>query len=355
MQINSVAKTLGDWAVHRNTLSKTLGLAVLAVLLILAPFSLGLYHLDLLVMLLINVIIVASFRIIVTWGGWSLAHIPLMGLGGYFTAMMTKTLELPFWLTLPLAAIGVAVIALVMSIPLARTKLFAFFLGSFAIGEAMRLSWTRLVVPFGGHRGITMIPPPESIPLPGLRSIDFGDPIPYYFLALVLTTLCLMMMYRLEKSRIFATFKAIGSQDSLAESVGISVVKYKVLAFVVGSFFAGIAGVLFAHHFRTVEPSGFSFAIQMYLLIWVIVGGYRTFVGPILGLVVMTVIHELLRMNIDVQWIPMFYGLAALFVMLFLRGGLETLPGHISPLIQKIPIMNRRRFAASERETGAAD
>jgi branched-chain amino acid transport system permease protein len=143
MQISRFTESLGHWAVHRNTLSKTLGLAVLAVLLVVAPFSLGFYHLDLLVMLLINVINVASFRIIVTWGGWSLAHIPLMGLGGYFTAMMTKTLGIPFWVSLPLAGIGVALVALVMSVPLSRTKLFAFFLGSFAIGEAMRLSWTR--------------------------------------------------------------------------------------------------------------------------------------------------------------------------------------------------------------------
>jgi branched-chain amino acid transport system permease protein len=354
MQRNSWTRTLGQRALQRDTISKTLGLTAVAVLLVMAPFFLGLYHLDLLVMLLVNVILVASFRIIVTWGGWSLAHIPLMGLGGYATALMTTEVGLPFWLTLPLSGIAVALVGLVMSVPLSRTKLFAFFLGSFAIGEAMRLAWTRLVGPFGGHRGITMIPPPETIPLPGLRSVDFGAPVTYYFLALVITVVCLLLMYRLEKSRIFATFKAIGSQDNLAESVGISVFKYKVLAFVIGSFFAGVAGVIFAHHYQTVEPSGFSFAAQMYLLVWVIVGGYRTFLGPIIGVTIMTVIHELLRMSLDVQWIPLFYGLVALFVMLFLRGGLETVPGRMAPLIQRIPILSRR-FATSQPETEAAD
>lgn len=320
----------------RNNLSKPVGLVVVSIIFITLPFFIGLYYLDVLTMLLINIILVASFRLIVTWGGWSLAHIPLMGLGGYATALMVKTLGWPFWLTMPLAGVVVALVAWIMSYPLVRTKLFAFFLASFAIGEAMRLAWSRLTVPFGGHRGLTNIPSPESIPLPGLQAIDFGKPIPYYFLAMVVAALCLLIMYRIEKSRIGDTFKAIHSEENLVKSVGISAFKYKTLSFVVGSFFAGIAGVLFAHHYHSIDPSCFSFINILYLLVWEVVGGVGTFAGPIIGVIVLTGVHEWLRLLIAEEWLPMIYGFILICTLLFLPGGLESIPGRISSLIEMI-------------------
>ena len=326
----------------RNNLSKTISLVVLVIILLMLPFALGRYHLDILVMLLINIILVISFRLITTMGGWSFAHIVMMGLGSYATALMAKTFGWPFWLTLPLSVLSVALVAWIISSPLVRAKLFAFFLASFAIGEAIRLSWTRLQVPFGSHQGITNIPVPESIPLPGLRTLDFGSPIPYYFLVLVVVLLCVAIMYRLEKSRIVDTFKAIYSQDSLMKSVGINVAKYKTLAFVIGCSFAGIAGVLFAHHYRSIDPTCFSFINLLYLLVWVVVGGYHTFAGPIIGVSVLTVIREGLRPVIEVEWLPMIYGFILIFTMLFLPGGLESLPKPMSPLVKRIQMMSKR-------------
>lgn len=319
-------------------LRKPLSLLVLAMILVVLPFILRLYYLDILTILLINSILVISFRLIVTWGGYSLIHIPLMGLGAYATAIMVKTFGWPFWLTLPLSSLSVALVSWIISYPLVRTKLFGFFLASFAIGEAMRLGWSRLIFPFGGHRGITNIPSPESIPLPVLQTIDFGKPIPYYFLALVVTSLCLIIMYRLEKSRIVDTFKAINSEENLLKSIGISVFKYKTMSFVIGSFFAGIAGVIFAHHIHSISPSAFSFTYILYLLAWVIVGGTRTFAGPLIGLSVLTITHEWLRFVIDVEWIPMFYGFILIITLLFFPGGLENLAGKMKSLIGRIRI-----------------
>jgi branched-chain amino acid transport system permease protein len=323
----------------RGNLLRPIGLAVLAIILVALPFSLREYYVDVLAMLLINVILVVSFRLITTTGGWSLAHIPLMGAGAYGTALMTRTFGWPFWLTLPLAGLAAALIGLIMSYPLVRTKGFAFFIASFAAGEAMRLCWTRFRVPFGGVSGLTNIPAPEAIPLPGLQAIDFSGAIPYYFLALVVTVLCLLIMYRLDKSRIGDTLKAIHSEESLAKSIGINIIKYKILAFVVASFFAGIAGVLLAHRLWAITPQQFGFANTLYLLVWVILGGYHTFAGPIIGVCVLTGLSQLLIPL--AEWVPMVYGVILILTLLFLPEGLEGLPRRMSPLVEKMQMMGR--------------
>ena len=170
------------------------------------PFVLSHYYVDLLTMLFVNIVLVSSFRLITTIGDWSLAHVPLMGAGAYASALITGTLGWPFWLSLLLSAIIAGAVALVMSVPLSRTKGFAFFIASYAAGEAMRLCWTRFDF-FGRHTGLANIPDPGSI-----GAVDFSRPIPYYFLALLITAVCLWLMYRVSHSRIGATFHAIQSQ-----------------------------------------------------------------------------------------------------------------------------------------------
>lgn len=308
--------------------SKPIGLAAVIILAVALPFLLREYFLYVLILLVINIIVVASFRLTSTMGNWNMSHISLVGLGGYISVILTTTLGWPFWLTMPLAGLGVALFALMLSYPLVKITGFAFFIASFAAGEAMRLTWTRLRVPFGAHEGIT------GVPLPQFPGVDFGEPIPYYFLALAIAALCLLIMYRVEKSRIGDTFKAVASDENLSRSVGINISKYKTLAIVTGSLFASIAGVLFVHHWGFVDPTSFSFVSTLYLLVWMIVGGVKTFTGPIIGLIALTIVRELL-LPLE-AWLPMFYGVILILTLLFLPGGLESLPKRLSLLIRKV-------------------
>ena len=93
----------------------------------------------------------------------------------------------------------------------------------------------------------------------------------------------LAIMYRLQRSKIGDTWRAIESQESLAKSVGINNMKYKMLAFSIGSFFAGVAGALLAHRLWAIEPHQFGFTTTLYLLVWVVFGGTHTFAGVDLG------------------------------------------------------------------------
>jgi branched-chain amino acid transport system permease protein len=324
----------------RRNLSKPLSLAVLPIILVALPFFLRGYYVDVLTILFINIILIVSFRLMATTGEWSIAHVPLMGAGAYATALMGIHFGWSFWLTLPLAGLTAAIVSLAMSYPLLRMKGFTFFIGSFAAGEAMRLCWTRFKVPFGGHWGLTGIPSP-SIPIPGLQAIDFGGTIPYYFLTLVVTVLCLAIMYRLDKSRIGDTLKAIHSQDILMKSVGVNITRYKALAFVTASFFAGISGALLAHRLCSIDPTQFNIHATMYLLIWAVFGGTATFAGPIVGVTALTVVAELIRPFHE--WMYVIYGVILIATLIFLPQGLESLPRRMSPLVEKIPLIGRRR------------
>jgi len=322
----------------RNQLRPVIGLTVLAIILIALPFILTRYYVDLTIVLFVHVVLAVSYRLITTTGDFSLSQVPLMGMGAYASALMSKYFGWPFWLTLPLAALASALVGLIMLYPLLRMKAFAFFIGSYAIGEALRLSWIRIGI-FGGHRGISGIPHP-SMSIPGLPTISFAGVLPYYFLTLSIIVLCLVIMYLLDKSRITDTFKAIHSEESLVRSVGINVTAYRILAFEVGTFFAGISGVLMAHHFGHIDPVQFNLTTGLYLLIWVVVGGYATFAGPIIGVAFFTVLGELMRPL--GAWMPLIYGCILIITLLFLPEGLESLPRRISHLLKKTGVRGIR-------------
>jgi len=319
---------------RRHNLLKVVGLGALAVVLCVLPFRVGGYNVGILTILFINIIMVVSFRLIVTMGNFSLAHVVLMGAGAYTSALLTREVGWPFWAALPMGGLVAALVALLMSYPLVRMKGFAFFIGSYAAGEAIRLSWLKLRYPFGGASGIIKIPHPDSISVPGLPTIDFANPISYYFLALVVTGVCVFLMYRVDRSRLAENFRAIYSQDILASCVGINITRYKTIAFVIGSFFAGIAGVLLAHFNGTIDPYLFAFTPMMFILIWVVVGGTHTFIGPIIGVTLFTGVEE--RLRVLAEWRPLFYGIVLIVVLLFLPGGFESLPEKIRPLARRL-------------------
>lgn len=299
-------------------------LGTLPVVLISAPFAISGYKVDLLTTLLINIILVSSFRLITTTGGWSLAHVPMMGCGAYATALLSGSLGIPFWISLPAAALAAGLAGLAISYPLSRTKGFAFFVASFAAGEAIRLCWIRFKIPFGGHKGLTI---PAPVLFENVAWMDFEEAVPYYFLTLTVTLLSLMIMYRFNASRIGDTWRALASEENLAKSIGINIVKYKMLAFSVGSFFAGVAGVLLAHRLWAIEPHQFGFTTTLYLLVWVVFGGSQTFTGPIVGVVVLTFLAELLRPL--VEWVPMIFGAIIILILIYLPNGLESLPSKL--------------------------
>ena len=320
-------------------------LAVLAAtaFLFLLPHILSFSQQELLVFLAINVLIVASYRLLTLTGEWSLAHVVLMGVGGYSSALLSKSLGVPVPLSILLGAAGAGFLAFILSFPLFRMKGFYFLIGSFAAGEVIRLIWKRFTDPFGGATGIKRIPGLPELDL-GFVTVDFYSPVHYYYLMLVVVSLSVVILHLIERSRIGLTFHAIHWQDRLAQSVGIDAFRYRMLAFVVASTFAGLGGAFYAHYLSTVNPNQFDVEQMVYVVIWTIVGGTTRLYGPILGVVALTIIDEVVLRAIGVDQIrPLLYGVILIATILFLPKGLESLViRFLESPTTRLPVAERR-------------
>ncbi len=300
-----------------------LGFALLAVVLVALPHLLSFSQQEILVLLVINVLLVCSYRLLTLTGEWSLAHAVIMGVGAYASALCAKELGLPVPISMVIGASTAGFLAFLLSFPLFRMKGFYFLIASFAAGEVIRLmwKWSDLTFLFGGPKGIKRIPP-----FPDVLGIDFYEPVNYYYLCLIVVAISLLILYRIERSRIGLTFHAIHWQDKLAESVGVDTFRYRMLAFVISAFFAGLSGALYAHYVGAVAPNRFDVEEMVYILIWAIVGGTATFYGPIIGVVALTILNEVILRSLGVDEMrPMLYGAILIVSILFLPDGLESL------------------------------
>lgn len=297
------------------------GLAALIAL----PHGLSFSQQEILVFLVINVLLVTSYRLMTLTGEWSLGHVVIMGVGAYASALYTKELGINVPVSMVLGAVTAALLAVLLSFPLFRMKGFYFLIGSFAAGEIIRLIWKRFREPFGGVRGISGIDPMPDFSI-GIYSFDFFEPVSYYYFVGAIVMLCLWVLWRIEKSPVGLTFHAVHWQDKLAQASGVNLRAYRTLAFAIASGFAGLAGALQGHYVGTVNPNSFDIEVMVFVLTWAIVGGTATFYGPILGCVVLTVLNEIVLREMGLEQArPLIYGAIMILSILFLPDGLESL------------------------------
>ena len=320
---------------------KFIGWAILIVALLALPHALSFSQREIAVFLVINVLLVVSYRFLVLVGEWSLGHVVMMGVGAYASALCAKRFGVPVPLAMPLGACIAAAVAYALSFPLFRMKGFYFLIGSFAAGEIIRLLWKRFREPFGGTKGIKSVPEFPSVDL-GFATIDFYEPQNYYYLCLLVTIASIWILRRAEHSPLGLTLHAVHWQDRTAESVGVVIRKYRTTAFVVASFFAGLSGALLAHYIGAVSPGRFNIEEMIFVLAWVIVGGTSTIYGPIIGAVTLTLINEIILRELGFEQArPLFYGAILIVAVLFLPGGLEELAPRFAALVGKVRKKNR--------------
>lgn len=330
---------------------KTIAWIMLAAVLVVLPHLLSYSQQEVLVFLTINVLLVSSYRLLTLTGEWSLAHVVIMGVGAYASALLTKSVGVPVPLAMLLGAGLAGLFAFLLSFPLFRMKGFYFLIGSFAAGEIMRLIWVKYRVPFGGPKGIKLIPGFETIDIGG-QTIDFFNPVNYYFLALFVVAASLWVMWRVERSPVGLIFHAVHWQDKLAESVGVTARHYRTLAFVIASCFAGLSGGLLAHYIGTVSPNRFDVEEMVFVLTWAIVGGTATFYGPILGVIVLTILNEVVLRELGMDQVrPLIYGLILIASVLFLPKGLESLVPKFGAVFRRkrsVPVVSKTKEATND-------
>jgi branched-chain amino acid transport system permease protein len=309
-----------------NTGRLKLGTLVFVIIgLCVFPFWARPYLVEVAMIFFIWIILAQSYRLIVTIHDWQLYHVVLYGVGAYTSGMLAKDLGVPVFLAIPLGGVMACLFGVLITLILLRTTGWSFYIATYGLAELIRLSWVKFRNPFGGSTGIIDIPYP-----PVVAGIDFSARIPYYFLSFGVMLILMYIMYRVERSHIGNSFKAISMDSKLAESTGINISRHRLLACAIGGFCAGVAGGLLVHRLSAVDPKLFGINSMLYLLIYVVVGGTNTFWGPVIGVGVMQTLFEVSRPLIEIR--PMFFGLSIILVLLFMSGGIE---GLISKALQR--------------------
>lgn len=289
-------------------------LAALLVILCILPLFIGYYMLHIFILAFIYTIASVSLRTITISGQFPLAHAAFLGIGAYLAAMASRWLGWPAWITIPSASLATAGIGMVTGYPFARLRSLYYAMGSLFFGIGI------LNVIYAGGK-ITG----GYVGLIGIHPLFLASKTLYYYFFLSLALASIIALYRFEFSRIGINLKAIAQSYTVASSVGINEVRYRVLAVGVGCFFAGLAGAGYAHYNLVISTSTFNFLATLWLVMYVLIGGINSFAGPIVGTFVLIFIAELFRgLDMYSPFVP-----AALLaaVLYFLPNGLVSLPG----------------------------
>jgi branched-chain amino acid transport system permease protein len=210
-------------------------------------------------------------------GQLSLGNAALATIGGYTAAILTKTYHAALWPALLAGAALATAVAALIGIPCLRLRGIYLAIATLAFGEVVRVAALNLTIT-GGALGLVGIAPLASFP--------------HVYGALAVAA---FFFYRLERSRTGRAFAAIREDEAAAQAMGIRVTAYKVLAFSIAGFIAGLAGGLAVHFTYLINPAQASFGEAVTILTYAVFGGTGTFVGPILGGMALTVLPEALR------------------------------------------------------------
>ena len=261
----------------------------------------------------IYAIVVCGLNVIVGYAGQiSLGHAAFFGIGAYSAALLATKGGLSFWTALPLVIAITALIGLLLWLPSLRVR--EDFLAITTIGINFIVEATFLYVPFfGGALGIGGIP----------RIVFFGiklKGLAFFYLCLFFLTLVLMFSWWFTRSWAGLACFALREEESAAASMGISPVRFKLLAFVIGTAMAGLGGALYAHYIRFIAATDFSFPVSILFLSMVVLGGMGTLWGPVLGALILGALPEVFRPLVNYRFL--FYMILLLLMIRFQPGGL---------------------------------
>lgn len=302
---------------------KTL-LAILVVIFLIIPFVLSEFWLSILISIMAMLVLTAGFRMIYITGRLSLGHTFPVGIGAYASALLATKLGVSFWFGLLFGGFMAGLIALILGYIVLRIGGIYFVVVTLAMAEILihLLLWAEPLT--GGVTGIVNIPGPV-IYLPWIGRFEFGyNLLPYYFLIFVIMFVSVGTMYLMERSHIGRVFHALRQNDMLAEHVGIDITSYRVLAFVTASFFAGFVGSFMAHYHHYTCPDDFHVMESLFIQIYTFIGGLGSLTGAIVGPLAIISISEFFRVAKEAQ--PLLYAALMLLVIMWLPGGLITIP-----------------------------
>jgi branched-chain amino acid transport system permease protein len=314
--------------------AKLITIGILLLIVILIPvFIQSPYIIHLLIMMGLNIILALTFLMLLNTGLLSLGAATWYCVGAYTSTLLVMNLGMNFWLAILISALFSGIVALLFGSIMVKMAGMIFAILTMVVNTIISLVVAK--IPFcGGWGGILCIPPPDPITIPFLPPIEFTTKMPFYYLLVAILLLTCIVFYGLYNSRIGRNWIAIKQTPALAESVGINLYRYRLLAYVIAAIFCGLAGSFYAHYFQSIAPDSFGVFKSVYVQLYAVLGGIEYLIlGPILGSVVWTIIPTVL--SDFKEYVPLISGFILIILVIYFRGGLMSLPSVISDWMKR--------------------
>ena len=297
MRIGAAKQTYAADAALFDTPTQRAWVAVTAVALVLFPFVASEYWLYLACLVAIHVISASGLNILTGYTGLvSLGQAAFMGVGAYTVAVLQTRWGVPALVSLPIAGVVALLCGVVVGLPSLRVKGLYLAIATIAAGVMAHFVFSHFTSLTGGSAGLSVKPA-------NVFGLALDNSFRFYWLVIPLTAAALLGAANLLRTRIGRAFIAIRDRDISAEVLGIPLLRYKLLAFAISSFYAGVAGGLYALFFRAVTPETFPLVMSIFFLAAIIVGGLGSVLGSVLGALFMTLVPEVLRLVMG--WLPL--------------------------------------------------
>jgi branched-chain amino acid transport system permease protein len=303
-------------------------LLILVVLLIafgLLPLLLKSYGVYLLTLFCVYLMATFGLNLTVGYAGqMSLGHAAFLGIGAYHAAILLK-LGWPFLLVLAIAAVACFVVGLALGFPALRVQHHYLAFATLGFNVLVFLVMRNEEKLTGGTFGIA------AIPRPTILGVSMEGHLAYFYFTLASLVVLAGLLWWLLRSPWGRAFAALRDNPIRAESLGVNITAYTLLAFAIGAACAGVGGVYYASLVEFIEPGPFHVSTSLLMLLAVIVGGSGRFFGPVVGTVIIILLPELLRSsNMEAlkfmqKWYLVFFGVAVVALMIWLPGGLLSL------------------------------
>ncbi len=274
-----------DMALYPLPIARWTVAAIAVVMFLVLPVILHEYYLSIINLVSIAVVGALGLNILVGYTGQiSIGHGAFMSVGAYTAANLVVRLDLPFWVALPAGGLMAAAVGAVVGIPSLRIK--GLYLAIATLAGQLIIEWIINHVTWisGGVQASI------QMPRPSLFGHEIATQTEMYFFLLFFVVLAVVGTMNLVRSRIGRAFIAIRDQDIAAEIIGIDIFRYKLVAFGISSFYAGVTGVLYTYYLGIANYEQFQINVSIDYLAMIIIGGLGSVLGSILGAIFVTLL-----------------------------------------------------------------
>lgn len=298
--------------------SALLAVAAVFLLALLLPLFISGYGIRILNLAFISAIVVVGLNFAFGYAGLiTLAQAGFVGCGAYGTAILSTTVGLSPWLSIPLATAFSGLLAVAIGLPLLRLKGHYLALATLGFNVSFGIVATNWKSLMGGTDGISGIPALE------LGAFSLGTDQRYFYVLWVALVAATWVAWRIRNSHVGLAMIAVRDDEIATATSSVGVTRIKVQAFALSAVYAGLAGALFAHMTNFIAPDDFALSHSIVYLAMLIIGGEGSIAGAITGAVIVTFMPELMR-DLGTAYM-IFFGCLMLLILIFLPKGLLSL------------------------------